>query len=134
MTSAYELIGQLMNKVSTEMSGDESFVAVRAFEMKALPIPLDSIYLSFSPEKITVSYPEEDGEYKKRTDIEICINCFAPLSKKAHNAERLAENVMKFINGKYAENVAGYTIDGAVYEGNVRAYKIKSLIKFSFYE
>lgn len=106
--------------------------AIRGFDTKGLPIPLKKIYLSFAPEKNTVTYFSNDfEEFCQKNEATIRMTCFSPLASLASDTHVLLEQVLTFLNEKYITEISGYTIGETEYDSDVKAFRIICKI---FYE
>ena len=74
-----EIIDDMIDEINQNLM-PENCSAIRGFDTKDLPIPLKKTYLSFIPEKNTVSYFEDDvRELCQKSEATIRMTCFSPL-------------------------------------------------------
>lgn len=119
-----EIIDDMINEINHTLI-PENCMAIRGFDTKDLPIPLKKTYLSFTPEKNTVSYFEDDfSEFCQKNEATIRMTCFSPLITLASETHILLEEVLKFLNEKYITEISGYTIGETEYDTNVKAFRI----------
>lgn len=103
--------------------------AIRGFDTKGLPIPLKKTYLSFVPEKNTVTYFEDENEeFCQRNEVIIRMTCFSPLTAIASETHILLEEVLAFLNEKYITEISGYTIGETEYDDEVKAFRVECRI------
>ena len=126
-----EIINAMISAINTELK-PSSCSAIRGFDTKGLPIPLKKIYLSFVPEKNTVSYfKDENKEFCQKNDVTIRMTCYSPLVSVASQTHILLEEVLTFLNEKYITEISGYTIGETEYDDEVKAFRVVCKI---FYE
>ena len=126
-----EIIDTMIGEINEELI-PENCVAIRGFDTKDLPIPLKKTYLSFVPEKNTVSYfSDEFDDFCQRNEATIRMTCYSPLISLASETHVLLEQVLTFLNEKYITEISGYTIGETEYDNEVKAFKIICKI---FYE
>lgn len=126
-----EIIDEMISAINTELK-PSSCSAIRGFDTKGLPIPLKKSYLSFVPEKNTVSYFEDENrEFCQKNEVTIRMTCYSPLTALASQTHILLEEVLTFLNEKYITEISGYTIGETEYDNEVKAFKIICKI---FYE
>lgn len=126
-----QIIETMIENINSEWEPSDC-TAIRGFDTKGLPIPLKKIYLSFVPEKNTVSYFEDNNkEFCQKNEVTIRMTCFSPLVSVASETHILLEEVLTFLNEKYLTEISGYTIGETEYDDEVKAFKIECRI---FYE
>jgi len=126
-----QIIETMIDNINNELK-PVSCSAIRGFDTKGLPIPLKKTYLSFVPEKNTVSYFEDNNkEFCQKNDVTIRMTCFSPLVSIASETHILLEEVLTFLNEKYLTEISGYTIGETEYDDEVKAFRIVCKI---FYE
>lgn len=114
----------MIDAINTELEPD-SCEAIRGFDTKDLPIPLKKIYLSFVPEKNTVSYFSDEAEqFCQRNEATIRMTCYSPLVSLASDTHVLLEQVLTFLNEKYITEISGYTIGETEYDNEVKAFRM----------
>jgi len=114
----------MIENINEELKPD-SCSAIRGFDTKGLPIPLKKTYLSFVPEKNTVSYFEDENkEFCQKNEVTIRMTCFSPLVSIASETHILLEAVLTFLNEKYLTEISGYTIGETEYDDEVKAFRI----------
>lgn len=126
-----QIIGAMIDSINNELKPD-GCRAIRGFDTRDLPIPLKSTYLSFVPEKNTVSYFENSNrEFCQKNDVTIRMTCFSPLVCAASLTHIQLEEVLTYLNEKYLTEISGYTIGETEYDNEVKAFRIVCKI---FYE
>lgn len=119
-----QIIEGMIDSINGELK-PKSCVAIRGFDTKDLPIPLKKTYLSFVPEKNTVSYFEnENREFCQKNEVTVRMTCFSPLISLASDTHVLLEQVLTFLNEKYITEISGYTIGETEYDDEVKAFRI----------
>lgn len=126
-----EIIEDMIDSINTDLK-PSGCSAIRGYDTKGLPIPLKKLYLSFVPEKNTVSYFEnENKEFCQKNEVTIRMTCYSPLTAIASQTHILLEEVLTFLNEKYITEISGYTIGETEYDTEVKAFSIVCKI---FYE
>ena len=126
-----EIIEEMISAINTELK-PSGCSAIRGFDTKGLPIPLKKTYLSFVPEKNTVSYFEDENtEFCQKNEATIKMTCYSPVTDLASHTHILIEQVLTFLNEKYITEISGYTIGETEYDNEVKAFRIVCRI---FYE
>lgn len=126
-----QIIEDMITAINTELKPSDCS-AIRGFDTKDLPIPLKKTYLSFLPEKNTVSYFENDNkEFCQKSEATIRMTCFTPISFVASETHIQLEEILTFLNEKYITEISGYTIGETEYDNEVKAFRIICRI---FYE
>lgn len=119
-----EIINSMIEAINTELM-PESCEAIRGFDTKDLPIPLKKTFLSFVPEKNTVTYFSDDtDEFCQKNEATIRMTCYSPLAAVASDTHILLEEVLTFLNEKYITEISGYTIGETEYDNEVKAFKM----------
>lgn len=125
------IVNTMIDSINNELK-PENCSAIRGFDTKDLPIPLKKTYLSFVPEKNTVSYFEnENKEFCQKNEATIRMTCYSPLVSLASDTHILIEEVLTFLNEKFITEISGYTIGETEYDNEVKAFSIICRI---FYE
>lgn len=118
-----EAINSMIENINDNLK-PENCTAIRGFDTKDLPIPLKKIYLSFVPEKNTVSYFEDDNkEFCQKNEATIRMSCYSPLTALASDTHILIEEVLTFLNETYITEISGYTIGETEYDDEVKAFR-----------
>ena len=126
-----QLIEGMIDAINDELR-PSSCSAIRGFDTKGLPIPLKKTYLSFVPEKNTVTYFEDENEeFCQNNEVTIRMTCFSPLIALASETHILIEEVLAFLNEKYITEISGYTIGETEYDDEVKAFRIECRIFYS---
>ncbi len=126
-----QIIEGMIDAINEELK-PSSCSAIRGFDTKGLPIPLKKTYLSFVPEKNTVTYFEDENEeFCQKNEVTIRMTCFSPLIAVASETHILLEEVLAFLNEKYLTEISGYTIGETEYDDEVKAFRIECRV---FYE
>lgn len=126
-----QIIDGMIDAINDELK-PEGCTAIRGFDTRDLPIPLKKTYLSFVPEKNTVSYFEDENkEFCQKNEATIRMTCFSPLLALASETHILIEEVLTFLNEEYITEISGYTIGETEYDDEVKAFRIICRI---FYE
>ena len=108
-------------------------IAIKAFDTRGLPVPINQTYFSFSCQENSTSFlkDEENGLAVKDT-LTIKMSCFSPLKKSAYSAHDLTEKVVSALCDKYADNITGFSIGETQYDDDVKSYKIVGRIYFNY--
>lgn len=119
-----QIIDEMISAINTQLKPADCS-AIRGFDTKGLPIPLKKTYLSFLPEKNTISYFEnENEEFCQKNEATIRMTCYSPLSLLASATHIQLEQVLTFLNEKYITEISGYTIGETEYDNEVKAFRI----------
>ncbi len=119
-----QIINNMIDAINSELK-PESCDAIRGFDTKDLPIPLKKTYLSFVPEKNTVSYFSDDSEeFCQISEATIRMTCYSPLICIASDTHVLLEQVLGFLNEKYITEISGYTIGETEFDNEIKAFRI----------
>lgn len=131
MLPTSEIIEDMISLINHSLK-PSGCTAIRGFDTKALPIPLKKTYLSFVPEKHTVSYfNNENEEFCQKSEATIRMTCFSPLNSLSSATHIMLEEVLKNLNEEYITEISGYTIGETEYDSEVKAFRITCRI---FYE
>lgn len=126
-----EIINGMISKVNSKFKS-ENCAAIRGFDTKDLPIPLKKTFLSFVPEKNTVTYFEnENKEFCQKNEVTIRMTCYSPLASLASDTHILLESVLTYLNETYITEISGYHIGETEYDDEVKAFRVICRI---FYE
>ena len=108
-------------------------IAIRAFDTRGLPVPINETYFSLSCKKnSSVFNKSEENEPIVKDSLTINLSCFSPLKKSAYSAHNLTEKVISAICSEFGENISGFSIGETQYDDDVKSYKIVGNIYFDF--
>jgi hypothetical protein len=108
-------------------------IAIRAFDTRGLPVPINETYFSLSCKKnSSVFSKSEENEPIVKDSLTINLSCFSPLKKSAYSAHNLTEKVISAICSEFGENISGFSIGETQYDDDVKSYKIVGNIYFDF--
>ncbi len=132
MTQTSTIIEGIIENLDS-LRAEYPFRVLKAFEVRALPIPLSENCLSITPNSCkTTFFENENSEYCESNEIEIRLNCFTPTTKPANISHVIAEQVADHISDTYPNSVTGYSIGDAEYDSKIRGYKLTCIINFKF--
>lgn len=122
------LTSQIIDKMIAAINNEHKpsgCLAIRGFDTKGLPIPIKSTYLSFVPEKNTVTYFENDNlEFCQKNEVTIRMTCYSPLNVPASTTHILLEQALGFLNEKYITEFSGYTIGETEHDDQIKAFRV----------
>lgn len=135
MQYSSNLITRLITFVNETDSLSSLGIAIRAYDTKGLPVPINETYFSFSCQENSLSF-SDDGENGRvqENKITVKMTCFSPLKKSAYSAHNLTEKVISAICNEFIDSITGFTIGETQYDDDVKSYKIIGRINFSFSE
>ena len=127
------IITRLIEFINEDDSLSSLGKAIRAYDTRGLPVPINETYFSFSCQENSTSYSvNEENVATAESKLTIRISCFSPLKKSAYSAHNLTEKVIGAICGEFADNISGFTIGETQYDDDVKSYKITGRITFRF--
>ena len=135
MQFSSNLITRLINFVNETDSLSSLGMAIRAFDTKGLPVPINETYFSFSCQENSTFFSEDEENGRVRENkITVKMSCFSPLKNPAYSAHNLTEKVISAICNEFIDSITGFTIGETQYDDDVKSYKIIGRINFSFSE
>lgn len=133
MQYSSNLITRLIEFINEDDSLSALGIAIRAYDTRGLPVPINETYFSFSCQENSASYSRnEENVITPESKVTVKMNCFSPLKKSAYSAHNLAEKIIGAICNKFADDISGFTISETHYDDDVKSYKITGLIYFNF--
>ena len=129
------LVEQIISTVNNELLLAIYSKAFRGYNREELAIPINTVYLSFLPEKMKISYfeDEESGTCKK-TEFDLRMTVFAPATRKGKQVHAIAELVADFLTDIYIGELRGYTIGDLSYDDGVNALTLPTIFHFIYNE
>lgn len=135
MQYSSNLISRLITFVNQTDSISSLGIAIRAYDTRGLPVPINETYFSFScQENSTAFLKDEENNITRENKITIKMSCFSPLKNSAYSAHNLTEKVLNAICNEFIDSITGFTIGETQYDDDVKSYKITGRINFSFSE
>ena len=129
------LIEQIISTVNSELLVAIFSKAFRGYNREELAIPINTIYLSFLPEQMKISYfeDEESGTCKK-TEFDLRMTVYAPATRRGQQVQAIAELVADFLADVYIGEMRGYTIGDLSYDDGVNALTLPTVFRFVYNE
>ncbi len=129
--------GNIITRLIEFINEDDSLSAlgkaIRAYDTRGLPVPINETYFSFSCKENSTSYSvNEENVTTAESKVTIKMSCFSPLKKSAYSAHSLTEKIIGAICSEFAGGISGFTIGETQYDDDVKSYKITGLINFEF--
>lgn len=133
MQYSNNLITRLIEFINEDDSLSSLGKAIRAYDTRGLPVPINETYFSFSCQENSTSYSlGEENVIVAESKVIIKMSCFSPLKKSAYSAHSLTERIIGAICSKFAGSISGFTIGETQYDDDVKSYKITGKISFTF--
>ncbi|MEE1137938.1 MAG: hypothetical protein U0M02_05615, partial [Acutalibacteraceae bacterium] len=93
MINSSTIITEIISSLNSDADFRTKGVAVRAFEISTLPVPLKTAYFSLSAAKNTATFSKDStGRLLQKQDLTIKMTCFTPLTRPAYTTNDLAES------------------------------------------
>ena len=135
MQYSNNIITRLIEYINEDDNLSALGIAIRAFDTRGLPVPINETYFSFSClENSTTFLKDEENNTVTKNKITVKMSCFSPLKKSAYSAHNLTEKVINAICSEFIDSITGFTIGETQYDDDVKSYKITGRIDFSFSE
>jgi len=127
------IITRLIEFINEDDSLSSLGKAIRAYDTRGLPVPINETYFSFSCKENSTTF-SKDAENSLSTEDKLTIkmSCFSPLKKSAYSAHSLTEKVINAVCSRFVGNISGFTIGETEYDDDVKSYRITGLIYFNF--
>lgn len=133
MQYSNNIITRLIEYINEDDNLSALGIAIRAFDTRGLPVPINETYFSFSCKENSVAYSRnEDGTVSAKNSITIKMSCFSPLKKSAFSAHNFTEKIIEAISHRFADNISGFSIGETQFDDDVKSYKITGLIHFQY--
>ncbi len=133
MIQSSSLITEILKSLNSDADFKDKGIAVRAFEIATLPVPLKTAYFSVSAAKNSVSFSKDStGQLFKKQDISIKITCYTPLTRPAYTTNNLAETILIYMHEIFGEALTDYTIGETDYDSDVNGYRIICHLNFHY--
>jgi hypothetical protein len=108
-------------------------IAIRAFDTRGLPVPINETYFSFSCQKNSVDLEREnDGTVTRTNTLTVRMSCFSPLKNSAFSAHNLTEKIVDAISQGFSDDITGFSIGETKYDDDVKSYKITADLHFQY--
>ena len=133
MQYSNNIITKLIEFINEDDALSALGIAIRAFDTRGLPVPINETYFSFSCHENSTTF-SKDAQNNPVTKDSLTINlsCFSPLKKSAYSAHNLTEKIVSAICNKFSENITGFSIGETQYDDDVKSYKITGRIYFNY--
>ena len=133
MQYSNNIITRLIEFINEDDALSSLGIAIRAFDTRGLPVPINETYFSFSCKENSVTFTKEtEGSVSGKNSVTIQMSCFSPLKKSAFSAHNLTEKIIDAVSVRFADNISGFHIGETQYDDDVKSYKIVSLICFQY--
>ena len=129
------LIEQIISTVNSELLVALFAKAFRGYNREELSIPINSLYLSFLPDRMKTSYFEdENASTCKKTEFILRMTVYAPATRRGQQVQAIAELVADFLADVYMGEMQGYSIGDISYDDGVNALTLPTLLRFEYNE
>ena len=133
MQYSNNLITRLIEFINEDDKLSSLGIAIRAFDTRGLPVPINETYFSFSCKENSVTFTRDEAEtLSTNNSITIKMSCFSPLKKSAFSAHNLTEKIIDGISSEFSDNISSFSIGETQYDDDVKSYKIVALIHFKY--
>ncbi len=129
MIESYEILQNILTLINEDLGLSFLCQAIKAYDTKNLPIPLDMTYFTVSCEENKNTYYEDDtAQQCMKNTVTIRLNCFAPLRRIPYMSHGLCEIAVKFISDHYMPYVKSAQVGETQYDSEVKAFKVPCTI------
>lgn len=133
MQYSNNIITRLIEFINEDDSLSALGKAIRAYDTRGLPVPINETYFSFSCKENSTSYKKnEENITVSESKVTVKMSCFSPLKKSAYSAHSLTEKIIGALCDKFGSDISGFTIGETQYDDDVKSYKITGLLYFNF--
>ena len=133
MQYSNNLISRLMGFINEDDNLSSLGIAIRAFDTRGLPVPINETYFSFSCQKNSVDLEREnDGTVTRTNTLTVRMSCFSPLKNSAFSAHNLTEKIVDAISQGFSDDITGFSIGETKYDDDVKSYKITADLHFQY--
>lgn len=133
MQYSNNLITRLIEYINEDDNLSSLGIAIRAFDTRGLPVPINETYFSFSCKENSVAFgKDETGFQNEKNSITIKMSCFSPLKKSAFSAHNLTEKIIDAVSQRFKNDIVSFSIGETQYDDDVKSYKITGLINFQY--
>ncbi|MBQ8502683.1 MAG: hypothetical protein IJ491_00195 [Clostridia bacterium] len=133
MTETYPILEKIVSCINEDLGLEAFCKAIKAYDNKSLPIPIQSTYFTVAAEENKSAFFENDSsELCENNTITIRINCFAPLRRIPYMSHGFAEIVMDYLCDEFAPNVVSCSIGNTEYDSEVKAFKISCFLTLRY--
>lgn len=129
MNESYPIIEYILTLINEDLGLSYLFKAIRAYDTKNLPVPLEMTYFTVSCEQNRNTFFENDENQPcVKNTITIRLNCFAPLRRIPYMSHGICEIVVKFISDHFMSVIKSATIGETQYDSEVKAFMVPCTI------
>lgn len=129
------LIDQIIEVVNSELLIALFSKAFRGYNRETLPIPINTIYLSFMPEQMKTSYFEDESSGTcKKTEFSLKMTVFAPATRRGAQVQAIAELVADYLSDIYMGELQEYTIGDISFDDGVNSLTLPTVFRFCYTE
>lgn len=132
MNRVYTLIEQLISYIN-ENKSKFSTTAERAYKSAQIDLPVKDCVATFCCEDY--SYKRVYNEDTKTTTVSeqltVNMSCYVSFNNSALSAQQVSGDILSGIKDKFS-SVTGYNLGKIETDDAVRAFKVQSMINFSF--
>lgn len=128
------LIEEIITLVNGELLVALFAKAVRGFNREELVIPVNTIIASFVPaeNKSVYSFDDETATTCLKTDLTLRMNVYAHSSRKAKQANAIAEVICDFLSEYYIDTLSDFKIGDMKYDDKANSIVIPCFIHFTY--
>ena len=133
MLESYEILQNILTLINEDLGLSYLCKAIKAYDTKNLPIPLEMTYFTVSCEENNCSYFEDETTQQcMKNTVTIKLNCFAPLRRIPYMSHGICEIVVKFISDHYMPAVKSASVGETQYDSEVKAFKVPCTIVLEY--
>ncbi|MBR3816264.1 MAG: hypothetical protein IKJ27_06035 [Clostridia bacterium] len=128
------LIEEIISLVNKELLVALFAKAIRGFNREELVIPVNTIIASFVPyeNKSSYCFDDETAALCLKTDLTLRMNVYAHSSRKAKQANAIAEVICNFLSEYYIDTLSDFRIGDVKYDDNANSIVIPCFIHFTY--
>ena len=129
------LVDEIIDTVNSELLIALFSKAFRGYGREELPLPINSLYLSFVPEQVkTTIFEDENAKVCKKTQFDLRMTVYAPANRRGQQVQGIAELVADYLADVYIGDMQGYTIGDISYNDGVNALTLPTVFRFIYNE
>jgi len=133
MIETYSILQNILTLINEDLGLSFLCKAIKAYDTKNLPIPLEITYFTVSCEENKNTYYENDeAQQCMKNTVTIRLNCFAPLRRIPYMSHGICEIAVKFIADHYMPAVKSATVGETEYDSEVKAFKVPCTMVLEF--
>ena len=133
MRETYGILENILKLINEDLGLEFLCRAIKAYDTKNLPIPLETTYFTVSCEENKCSYFEDETTQQcMKNTVTIRLNCFAPLRRIPYMSHGICEIAVKFISDSYMPYVKSSRVGETQYDSEVKAFRVPCTIVLEY--